>query len=324
MIKAVRDHTGLGLKEAKDKVDNAPTELTVDSAEKLEGLTKALKEAGATVNTDDMQKQEEATDSEGEIGKAASISIDVKPKAEQALMNELGLEEMQQDPILHRELQKDVANAIQANDIDALKKDQEALQEKYRMAKKAFSELDFKFDLVSFPGIPSAEVPLACRISFEGHDTSKEIAFGAVSVMMKTETLGDQKKSTLYCGRVLGQKKAATEDEMMVEKVEAQPQDATTKPAEPTSQDTNPEELANELMKKIDTAKAVASAFEDQRKVYENHAIALESTYRVTGDQGFKSNAERFKQKEEEFSQKYDAKMAEIEELEKQLYALSS
>ena len=50
VIKVVREATGLGLKEAKDKVDSAPTVIKeqVDKAE-AEDLKKKLEEAGAKV-----------------------------------------------------------------------------------------------------------------------------------------------------------------------------------------------------------------------------------------------------------------------------------
>ncbi len=51
VIKVVRAHTGLGLKEAKDLVDNAPN--TVKEGipkEEAEKLKKEFEEAGATVN----------------------------------------------------------------------------------------------------------------------------------------------------------------------------------------------------------------------------------------------------------------------------------
>lgn len=50
VIKVVREVTGLGLKEAKDLVDGAPSNLKegVDKAE-AEGLKKSLEEAGAEV-----------------------------------------------------------------------------------------------------------------------------------------------------------------------------------------------------------------------------------------------------------------------------------
>ncbi|HAB44451.1 MAG TPA: 50S ribosomal protein L7/L12 [Acinetobacter sp.] len=50
VIKAVREATGLGLKEAKDMVDNAPKALKEGvSKEEGEELKKKLEEAGATV-----------------------------------------------------------------------------------------------------------------------------------------------------------------------------------------------------------------------------------------------------------------------------------
>ena len=50
VIKVIREITGLGLKEAKDKVDSAPTVIKeqVDKAE-AEDLKKKLEEAGAKV-----------------------------------------------------------------------------------------------------------------------------------------------------------------------------------------------------------------------------------------------------------------------------------
>ena len=50
VIKAVREATGLGLKEAKDMVESAPTVLKEGvSKEEGEELKKKLEEAGATV-----------------------------------------------------------------------------------------------------------------------------------------------------------------------------------------------------------------------------------------------------------------------------------
>ena len=50
VIKAVREATGLGLKEAKEVVDNAPKAVKEKaSAEEAEALKTALEEAGATV-----------------------------------------------------------------------------------------------------------------------------------------------------------------------------------------------------------------------------------------------------------------------------------
>ncbi|MCF6776667.1 50S ribosomal protein L7/L12 [Thiotrichales bacterium 19X7-9] len=50
VIKAVRAATGLGLKEAKDAVDGAPTTIKeAVSKEEAEELKKSLEEAGATV-----------------------------------------------------------------------------------------------------------------------------------------------------------------------------------------------------------------------------------------------------------------------------------
>jgi large subunit ribosomal protein L7/L12 len=51
VIKAVRAATGLGLKEAKDLVDNAPKPVKEGaSKEEAESLKKELEEAGATVD----------------------------------------------------------------------------------------------------------------------------------------------------------------------------------------------------------------------------------------------------------------------------------
>lgn len=50
VVKAVKELTGLGLKEAKDLVDAAPTNVKEGiSKEEAEGLKKALEEAGAAV-----------------------------------------------------------------------------------------------------------------------------------------------------------------------------------------------------------------------------------------------------------------------------------
>lgn len=50
VIKVVRELTGLGLKEAKDAVDNAPTTLKeAASKEDAEAMKEKLTEAGATV-----------------------------------------------------------------------------------------------------------------------------------------------------------------------------------------------------------------------------------------------------------------------------------
>ncbi len=50
VIKAVREATGLGLKEAKDLVDGAPKTVKENvSKEEAENLQKALTDAGATV-----------------------------------------------------------------------------------------------------------------------------------------------------------------------------------------------------------------------------------------------------------------------------------
>ena len=49
-IKAVREATGLGLKEAKELVDNAPKAIKEKvSADEAEELKKALEESGATI-----------------------------------------------------------------------------------------------------------------------------------------------------------------------------------------------------------------------------------------------------------------------------------
>ena len=49
-VKAVKELTGLGLKEAKDLVDAAPTNVKEGvSKDEAEGLKKALEEAGAVV-----------------------------------------------------------------------------------------------------------------------------------------------------------------------------------------------------------------------------------------------------------------------------------
>ncbi|MDR2465402.1 MAG: ribosomal protein L7/L12, partial [Streptococcaceae bacterium] len=51
VIKAVREATGLGLKEAKDLVDSAPSAIKENvSKEEAEALKAALEEAGASVN----------------------------------------------------------------------------------------------------------------------------------------------------------------------------------------------------------------------------------------------------------------------------------
>ena len=50
VVKAVKELTGLGLKEAKDLVDAAPTKVKEGvSKDEAEGLKKALEEAGAVV-----------------------------------------------------------------------------------------------------------------------------------------------------------------------------------------------------------------------------------------------------------------------------------
>ncbi|MDP3352132.1 MAG: 50S ribosomal protein L7/L12 [Flavobacteriaceae bacterium] len=50
VVKLVKELTGLGLKEAKDVVDNAPSAVKEGvSKEEAEGLKKALEEAGAEV-----------------------------------------------------------------------------------------------------------------------------------------------------------------------------------------------------------------------------------------------------------------------------------
>ena len=50
VVKAVKELTGLGLKEAKDVVDSAPTNVKEGvSKDEAEGLKKALEEAGAVV-----------------------------------------------------------------------------------------------------------------------------------------------------------------------------------------------------------------------------------------------------------------------------------
>ncbi|BCY28448.1 50S ribosomal protein L7/L12 [Flavobacterium okayamense] len=50
VVKAVKELTGLGLKEAKDIVDSAPTNVKEGvSKDEAEGLKKALEEAGAVV-----------------------------------------------------------------------------------------------------------------------------------------------------------------------------------------------------------------------------------------------------------------------------------
>lgn len=50
VVKAVKELTGLGLKEAKDVVDSAPTNVKEGiSKDEAEGLKKSLEEAGAVV-----------------------------------------------------------------------------------------------------------------------------------------------------------------------------------------------------------------------------------------------------------------------------------
>jgi large subunit ribosomal protein L7/L12 len=50
VVKAVKELTGLGLKEAKDIVDSAPTNVKEGvSKDEAEGLKKSLEEAGAVV-----------------------------------------------------------------------------------------------------------------------------------------------------------------------------------------------------------------------------------------------------------------------------------
>ena len=50
VVKAVKELTGLGLKEAKDLVDGAPSNIKEGVAkDEAEGLKKSLEEAGATV-----------------------------------------------------------------------------------------------------------------------------------------------------------------------------------------------------------------------------------------------------------------------------------
>ena len=50
VVKAVKEHTGLGLKEAKEVVDNAPPKLKEGVAKaEAEALKKALEEAGAEI-----------------------------------------------------------------------------------------------------------------------------------------------------------------------------------------------------------------------------------------------------------------------------------
>ena len=50
VVKAVKEHCGLGLKEAKDLVDGAPSKVKAGVAkEEAEALKKALEEAGAEV-----------------------------------------------------------------------------------------------------------------------------------------------------------------------------------------------------------------------------------------------------------------------------------
>lgn len=53
VVKAVKEHCGLGLKEAKDLVDGAPSKVKEGVAkEEAEALKKALEEAGAEVELD--------------------------------------------------------------------------------------------------------------------------------------------------------------------------------------------------------------------------------------------------------------------------------
>ena len=50
VVKAVKEHCGLGLKEAKERVDGAPSKVKEGVAkEEAEALKKALEEAGAEV-----------------------------------------------------------------------------------------------------------------------------------------------------------------------------------------------------------------------------------------------------------------------------------
>ena len=50
VVKAVKELTGLGLKEAKDLVDNAPSNIKEDvGKDEAEGMKKSLEEAGAEV-----------------------------------------------------------------------------------------------------------------------------------------------------------------------------------------------------------------------------------------------------------------------------------
>ncbi len=50
VVKLVKELTGLGLKEAKDLVDNAPSNIKEDiGKDKAEGMKKSLEEAGAEV-----------------------------------------------------------------------------------------------------------------------------------------------------------------------------------------------------------------------------------------------------------------------------------
>ena len=50
MVEVVKELTGLGLKEAKDVVDSAPSNVKEGvSKEEAEGLKKSLEEAGAEV-----------------------------------------------------------------------------------------------------------------------------------------------------------------------------------------------------------------------------------------------------------------------------------
>ena len=56
VVKAVKELTGLGLKEAKDLVDAAPTNVKEGvSKDEAEGLKKALEEAGAVITNNNNQ-----------------------------------------------------------------------------------------------------------------------------------------------------------------------------------------------------------------------------------------------------------------------------
>lgn len=85
VIKAVRAHTDLGLKEAKEKVESAPVEITVENQEKLEALAKALHEAGATTN---MSAAEDVTESFGALLQERGYAMFTSAKNEE-LMNML-------------------------------------------------------------------------------------------------------------------------------------------------------------------------------------------------------------------------------------------